>query len=47
VVIDEGKVAEVGTHQELMEREGIFYKLVNTQQQTTAVMAVGGGKDAD
>ena len=47
VVIDEGKVAEVGTHEELMEKEGIFYNLVNTQQQTTAVMAVGGGKDGD
>ena len=44
VVIDEGKVAEVGTHQELMDKEGIFHDLVNTQQQTTAVMAVGGGK---
>ena len=47
VVLDEGKVAEVGTHQELMEREGIFYKLVTTQQQTTAVMAVGAHKDGE
>ena len=45
VVIDEGKVAEIGTHQELMEREGIFYNLVKTQQETTAVVAVGGGKN--
>ncbi len=45
VVIDEGKVAEIGTHQELMEREGIFYNLVKTQQETTAVVAVGGSKD--
>ena len=43
VVIDDGKVVEVGTHEELMEREGIFYKLVKTQQQTSSVMAVGGG----
>ena len=41
VVIDEGAVAEVGTHQELMEREGIFYRLVKTQQETTAVVGVG------
>ncbi len=47
VVLDEGKVAEVGTHQELMDREGIFYKLVTTQQQTTAVMAVGVHKDGE
>ena len=45
VVIDEGKIVEVGTHKELMQREGIFYRLVTTQQETTAVMAVGGGKD--
>ncbi len=45
VVLDEGKIAEIGTHAELMERKGIFYKLVHTQQATTAVMAVGGGKD--
>ena len=45
VVIDEGKVAEMGTHQELMEREGIFYNLVKTQQETTAVVAVGGSKE--
>ena len=45
VVLDEGKIAEIGTHTELMERKGIFYKLVHTQQATTAVMAVGGGKD--
>ncbi len=45
VVLDDGKIAEVGTHTELMERKGIFYNLVHTQQATTAVMAVGGGKD--
>ena len=45
VVLDEGKIAEVGTHTELMAREGIFYNLVQTQQQTSSAMAVGGGKD--
>ena len=44
VVLDEGKIAEVGTHEELMERQGFFYNLVKTQQETTAVMAVGGVK---
>lgn len=45
VVLDEGRVAEVGTHEELMAREGIFNNLVKTQQQTSEVMAVGGGKE--
>ena len=46
VVLDGGRIAEVGTHEELMAREGIFHKLVTTQQQTTAVMAVGGSGEA-
>ncbi len=45
VVIDDGKIAEVGTHAELMDRKGIFYNLVHTQQATTAVMAIGDGKE--
>ena len=45
VVLDDGKITEVGSHAELMARKGIFYKLVQTQQATTAVMAVGGGKE--
>lgn len=45
VVLEDGKVAEVGTHEELMDRKGIFYNLVNTQQQTSAIIAVGGGKN--
>jgi ATP-binding cassette, subfamily B, bacterial len=40
VVVDEGRIAEVGTHAELMERQGHFYKLVKTQQETSAIMAV-------
>ena len=44
VVLDDGKVTEVGTHHELMSREGIFHRLVKSQQETSAVMAVGGGK---
>ena len=45
VVLDDGKVAETGTHHELMSRKGIFYRLAKRQQETSAVMAVGGGKD--
>ena len=45
IVLDDGEVAEVGTHEELMNRKGIFYDLVHTQQQTSAIIAVGGGRD--
>ena len=31
-VMESGKVEEYGTHQELMERKGIYYNLVVTQQ---------------
>ena len=42
VVLDDGKVVEMGTHSELMERQGFFHNLVKTQQETTAIMAVSG-----
>ena len=45
VVLDDGTVAEIGTHEELMHRKGIFYNLVHTQQETSAIIAVGGGRD--
>ena len=32
VVLDRGKVAEFGTHVELLEKKGIYYKLVMAQQ---------------
>ena len=32
VAIDSGKVAEIGTHAELMSREGIYYNLVQAQE---------------
>lgn len=28
IVMDQGRVAEVGTHQELVERKGVYYKLI-------------------
>ena len=31
VVIDKHGVAEIGTHNELLERKGIYYGLVNAQ----------------
>lgn len=44
VILDDGKIAEVGSHEELMEHQGLFYRLVQTQRETTSIMAVGGGK---
>jgi ATP-binding cassette subfamily B protein len=41
VVLDGGSVEEVGTHAELMAQKGIFYRLVQTQQASSAVMAQG------
>lgn len=33
VVLDEGRLVEVGSHDELMEKKGIFYKLVQIQSE--------------
>lgn len=35
VVLDNGRIVEVGTHAELMARRGFFYRLVKTQQATS------------
>lgn len=34
IVLDKGKVAEVGTHTELLNRKGVYYNLVMAQRQT-------------
>ena len=39
VVLEKGKIAEVGTHAELMAKKGEFYKLVETQAQTSKAIA--------
>lgn len=35
ICIDKGKIAEMGTHDELLEKQGVYYKLVMAQRQTT------------
>ena len=32
VALSEGKVAEVGTHNELLQRKGVYFQLVMTQE---------------
>lgn len=39
VVLDKGQIVEMGTHAELMETKGEFYKLVETQSQTSKAIA--------
>ena len=40
VVMDEGTVAEIGTHDELLSKQGIYYKLVEMQQTVSRLRAV-------
>jgi ATP-binding cassette subfamily B protein len=42
VVIDDGKIVETGTHDELMKKRGAFYRLVQAQQSMNEVLAIGG-----
>ena len=34
-VLDKGRLAETGTHKELMSQKGVYYKLVMAQRETT------------
>jgi ATP-binding cassette subfamily B protein len=40
VVLKDGKVAEVGTHEELVDKKGEFYRLVQLQQQMNTIIEV-------
>ena len=42
LVLDGGKVSEYGTHQELMEKQGLYYKLVELQ---TKALSLEGRKE--
>ncbi|MCW3053955.1 MAG: Lipid export ATP-binding/permease protein MsbA [Chthonomonadales bacterium] len=41
IVIEKGQIVEVGTHAELMEKQGMFHSLVETQSQVTQILGVG------
>ncbi len=38
VVLEKGEICEMGTHAELMEKQGAFYNLVQTQSQVTQII---------
>lgn len=42
LVLEHGKVAEIGTHDELMERKGTYFKLVEIQTELARIKAVDG-----
>jgi ATP-binding cassette subfamily B protein len=44
VCINKGKVAEMGTHDELLAKEGIYYNLVMAQRQTTKMAGANDKK---
>ena len=40
VVLDAGRIVEIGTHSELMAKKGAFYDLVELQQQTSEIIGI-------
>jgi ATP-binding cassette subfamily B protein len=42
IVLERGNIAETGTHDELLAKEGIYYKLVEAQKELSAVKGVEG-----
>ena len=43
VVMDRGKIVEVGSHEELMAREGAYYRLYQAQVRNVDAEELGGG----
>jgi ATP-binding cassette subfamily B protein len=42
LVLEHGKLAELGTHQELLDQRGVYYRLVNMQREVSAIKVVDG-----
>lgn len=40
IVLDKGRLAETGTHEQLMRQKGVYYSLVMAQRKTTKMKAV-------
>ena len=45
IVMDRGKIVEMGSHQELMDKKGQFYDLVQTQSAVNEIIGIGSGGD--
>jgi len=43
VVLEKGEIAEIGTHEELMEKKGVFFTLVETQTAINEIIGLGTG----
>jgi len=41
IVLDKGEIAEIGTHEELMEKKGVFHGLVETQTAINEIIGLG------
>ena len=41
IVLENGEIKEMGSHEELMEKKGAFYKLVKTQSELNEILGVG------
>lgn len=42
LVLDHGRIVEYGTHEELMEKQGTYYRLVQIQAELSRAVVVGG-----
>lgn len=42
LVLEQGKFVEFGTHEELLKKKGVYYKLVQLQKEVSRVVAVNG-----
>ena len=46
IVLDRGKLVECGTHQELLEQKGFYWRLVMAQRQDSGMMKKPAAKSA-
>jgi len=42
LILEEGHLEDMGTHEELLEREGLYKRLVNMQSSLARIVAVAG-----